>query len=567
MFTQQHLVIIGAGPKALAILAKARALHVCGWTVPRITVIEQAEIGAHWTGRHGYTDGTTRLGVSPVKTINYPARSLYGENVAHQVDQFSFENYLKAHGRFERWVDSGMAAIQHRAFAQYLQWIGNSFAEQILFGEVKQIQSSHGQWQITYTTKDTQQLCSLEADGLVVTGPGEVQNPFHLQYDGQRIFDGKRWWLSKQEFEGFNGRIALIGAGTTAGSLFDTLMPLLGSKAKVDWFTRRGIITRSENYSNNQVFSLSEYWQRMPQSVRSAFMAATDRGTVETSTHQTMVHYQDQVQVVVAQIQSVQLTEQAVQVSFEDGLAKKLRSYDRVICCTGFDNLGFLKLFDEHSRQAITDLTEEALTTLIEPDLAVRGILPKLHLPMLSYANVGIGCSTLGSLAEMADRALLAWVSKSESPAVGGIQVITGSVKGDWLQATNFFQPGELVVHGQPTHFTTQRTSTSLQVAPDLHVELCHAFIKANHSCDPNCGIAPNKAGGYDLMAMRAIQSGDEITWDYAMSEWEVGAAALQSCQCHTSHCRGSIGGYKVLPSKIRERYQEFTAPHLKLYL
>src|SRR3989338_6894627 len=36
-----------------------------------------------------------------------------------------------------------------------------------------------------------------------------------------------------------------------------------------------------------------------------------------------------------------------------------------------------------------------------------------------------------------------------------------------------------------------------------------------NHSCDPNCGIR----GSLEIVAMRDIEPGEEITIDYAMSE------------------------------------------------
>jgi len=36
-----------------------------------------------------------------------------------------------------------------------------------------------------------------------------------------------------------------------------------------------------------------------------------------------------------------------------------------------------------------------------------------------------------------------------------------------------------------------------------------------NHSCDPNCGLV----GAVLVVAMRDIEPGEEITFDYAMSD------------------------------------------------
>ena len=44
------LAIVGAGPKAMALVAKAAALAEVGFAVPHLHVIERTGIGANWTG-------------------------------------------------------------------------------------------------------------------------------------------------------------------------------------------------------------------------------------------------------------------------------------------------------------------------------------------------------------------------------------------------------------------------------------------------------------------------------------------------------------------------------------
>lgn len=57
-----------------------------------------------------------------------------------------------------------------------------------------------------------------------------------------------------------------------------------------------------------------------------------------------------------------------------------------------------------------------------------------------------------------------------------------------------------------------------------------------NHSCNPNCGIK----GKIRIVAMRDIELGEEITFDYAMSE---SSKYKMKCQCGDSNCRKVITG------------------------
>lgn len=73
-----------------------------------------------------------------------------------------------------------------------------------------------------------------------------------------------------------------------------------------------------------------------------------------------------------------------------------------------------------------------------------------------------------------------------------------------------------------------------------------------NHSCEPNCGVR----GLYRIVAMRDIQKGEQITWDYEMTEksdwWKL------KCKCGSKECRKVIGNYKNMPKRIREKYRGF---------
>ncbi|NJO73408.1 MAG: SET domain-containing protein [Leptolyngbyaceae cyanobacterium RM1_406_9] len=67
-----------------------------------------------------------------------------------------------------------------------------------------------------------------------------------------------------------------------------------------------------------------------------------------------------------------------------------------------------------------------------------------------------------------------------------------------------------------------------------------------NHSCDPNLRICNNSLGGYNFHAIRTIEAGEELTWDYAMSESQ--SIAVEKCLCGVPQCRGKSVGFTDLP-------------------
>lgn len=78
-----------------------------------------------------------------------------------------------------------------------------------------------------------------------------------------------------------------------------------------------------------------------------------------------------------------------------------------------------------------------------------------------------------------------------------------------------------------------------------------------NHSCEPNCGIKRR----YEIVAMRTIRPGEQVTWDYEMTEnspwWKM------RCRCGSKICRKKIGAYKNMPENIRQKYKGFISSWL----
>lgn len=78
-----------------------------------------------------------------------------------------------------------------------------------------------------------------------------------------------------------------------------------------------------------------------------------------------------------------------------------------------------------------------------------------------------------------------------------------------------------------------------------------------NHSCDPNVGFS----GQVALVAMRDIQPGEELTFDYAMCD---GSPYDEfECLCGSPHCRRRVTGDDWKRPDLWEKYDGYFIPYL----
>lgn len=80
----------------------------------------------------------------------------------------------------------------------------------------------------------------------------------------------------------------------------------------------------------------------------------------------------------------------------------------------------------------------------------------------------------------------------------------------------------------------------------------------SNHSCNPNCGIK----NLFEIVTMRDITPGEELTWDYEMSEENVTGWSMK-CKCGEKKCRKKISKYSNMPLEIREKYKGYISKWL----
>jgi hypothetical protein len=79
-----------------------------------------------------------------------------------------------------------------------------------------------------------------------------------------------------------------------------------------------------------------------------------------------------------------------------------------------------------------------------------------------------------------------------------------------------------------------------------------------NHSCDPNAGLS----GQVVLVALRNIAAGEEVCYDYAMSD---GSPYDEfECHCGAANCRRRVTGHDWQNPKLRQQYAGYFSPYLQ---
>jgi hypothetical protein len=101
--------------------------------------------------------------------------------------------------------------------------------------------------------------------------------------------------------------------------------------------------------------------------------------------------------------------------------------------------------------------------------------------------------------------------------------------------------PSELV-QNKPTQYT-------VQVDRDRHVEV-RELASMNHSCDPSVILDTSRML---VFAARDLAAGDELTFFYPSTEWEMSAPFI--CLCGAPSCIHVVAGARFLPLSTLEHH------------
>lgn len=93
-------------------------------------------------------------------------------------------------------------------------------------------------------------------------------------------------------------------------------------------------------------------------------------------------------------------------------------------------------------------------------------------------------------------------------------------------------------------------------------LEHTDGIFAVNHSCEPTCGVR----GQMELVALRDLSPGEEITYDYAMTDVDNGDITCQEmkCLCGTKSCRGIVTGRDWLDSDLQRKYAGYFSTYVQ---
>lgn len=129
------------------------------------------------------------------------------------------------------------------------------------------------------------------------------------------------------------------------------------------------------------------------------------------------------------------------------------------------------------------------------------------------------------------------------------IKLDDASIKGKRLIAQDRIAQGSIFHKITDYRLTHSPSFTSVQIAVDLHIEEIY-LSSLNHSCVPNVAIDVNKL---ELWAIREIEAGEELTFFYPSTEWEMSAPF--HCLCQSASCLKIIAGAKYCSADLLSQY------------
>jgi SET domain-containing protein len=84
-----------------------------------------------------------------------------------------------------------------------------------------------------------------------------------------------------------------------------------------------------------------------------------------------------------------------------------------------------------------------------------------------------------------------------------------------------------------------------------------------NHSCNPTCGFAEDACGD-NVIAIRDIEPGQELTYHYGTLETESSLIYGLECKCSSSNCCGKLYFDFYRDPAFVNKYFEYMTPYLK---
>ncbi|HEY2520760.1 MAG TPA: SidA/IucD/PvdA family monooxygenase [Streptosporangiaceae bacterium] len=411
------LAVVGAGPKGIAIAAKARALAAAGLDAPRVVLIDPGPVAGNWTGHQGYTSGLLPLGTPPEKDIGFPYPDSWGAAsaaVTAAMAEFSWPQHLIRKGAYADWVDRGRLRPTHRQWSFYLRDVAARARAEVVSAQVEGLEAAGDQWRIDLSGRP-----GLRADGVVFTGTGPPIRVPGQPLTHPRVTNGRGYWQHEpRPGPQLAQSICVIGSGETAASVVIDLLRRAHKRSTVDVLTSRGVLySRGESYAESRFYSGPGDWPVLAETHRREFLERTDRGVFSVQA-EAVLNASRGFRTLAGRAVAIDASDHQIVLTTEYGPEQEKVAYDFVVVAIGFESRWFESLLGPAARARLTAARDgELLDKRIDVDLSVAGLAPALHLPMLAGLAQGPGFPNLSCLGLLSDRVLRRYVPWPEPPA------------------------------------------------------------------------------------------------------------------------------------------------------
>ncbi|KAG0584151.1 hypothetical protein KC19_3G189400 [Ceratodon purpureus] len=162
------------------------------------------------------------------------------------------------------------------------------------------------------------------------------------------------------------------------------------------------------------------------------------------------------------------------------------------------------------------------------------------------------------------------------------LEVVERSAEYRFVRATRDIQVGTVLGIFDGT-IQAKCARYTISLGDNVHVVNHTPLILINHSCSPNTALqwsAPPShessfsslaalAGAHPeqvfplVVAIASISKGEEVTWNYLSSEWELSCPFDCQCRSRSDLCVGKVLGAKHLTSAQKTRMSPLMAPHI----
>jgi len=130
--------------------------------------------------------------------------------------------------------------------------------------------------------------------------------------------------------------------------------------------------------------------------------------------------------------------------------------------------------------------------------------------------------------------------------------VLQNDITGQKSLHTNIaFNKDEVLCNFSAGSISLIPTYLTVQIDLNKHITLQPDFLQyCNHSCEPNVFF---NTTSFELVALKNINVGDELTFFYPSSEWDINQQF--TCNCGNKNCLKTIKGAAYLSKEVLSKY------------